>query len=59
MNSGALTSFESTYARALYRATGLDDKDFGQPLIAVVNTFSEAVPGHTHLRHLAEWVNGM
>jgi len=56
VNSGALTGFESTYARALYRATGLDDKDFGQPLIAIVNSFSEAVPGHTHLRHLAEWV---
>jgi len=56
VKSGPLTDFESTYARALYRATGLDDKDFEQPLIAVVNSFSEAVPGHVHLAQVAKWV---
>ena len=56
MKSESLSGFESTYARALYRATGLDDRDFQRPLIAVVNSFSEAVPGHAHLPRVAEWV---
>ena len=56
MSPGSLTGFEATYARALYRATGLRDPDFAAPLIAVVNSFSEAVPGHVHLPQVAAWV---
>jgi dihydroxy-acid dehydratase len=37
-------------ARALLRATGVDREDFGKPIIAVVNSFTEFVPGHTHLQ---------
>jgi dihydroxy-acid dehydratase len=36
-------------ARALLRATGVDREDFGKPIVAVVNSFTEFVPGHTHL----------
>ncbi len=56
MSRGPLTGFEATYARALYRATGVGDGDFAGPLIAVVNSFSEAVPGHVHLPQVAAWV---
>ncbi len=51
-----LTSFEGTYARALYRAAGLTEEDFTKPLVAIANSFSEAVPGHVHLPQVAEWV---
>ena len=36
-------------ARGLWRATGMKDEDFGKPIIAVVNSFTQFVPGHTHL----------
>ena len=39
-------------ARALWRATGMTDADFGKPIIAVVNSFTQFVPGHVHLRDL-------
>lgn len=39
-------------ARALWRATGMKDGDFGKPIIAVVNSFTQFVPGHVHLRDL-------
>ena len=41
-------------ARAMLRATGLDDRAIAQPLIAVVNTWSEVTPCNFHLRTLAE-----
>jgi len=44
------------YPRALYRSMGFGDEDFGKPLIGIANSWSEAVPGHYHLRQLAEWV---
>ncbi|VFP81291.1 Dihydroxy-acid dehydratase [Buchnera aphidicola (Cinara kochiana kochiana)] len=44
-------------ARALWRATGVQDKDFGKPIIAVVNSFTEFVPGHIHLRELGRLVS--
>ncbi|VFP85138.1 Dihydroxy-acid dehydratase [Buchnera aphidicola (Cinara splendens)] len=44
-------------ARALWRATGVQDKDFGKPIIAVVNSFTEFVPGHIHLRELGKLVS--
>jgi dihydroxy-acid dehydratase len=37
-------------ARALWRATGVKDGDFGKPIIAVVNSFTQFVPGHVHLQ---------
>ncbi|SFD22575.1 dihydroxy-acid dehydratase [Pseudoalteromonas denitrificans] len=43
-------------ARALWRATGMTDKDFGKPIIAVVNSFTQFVPGHVHLNQLSELV---
>jgi len=42
--------------RSLLRATGLGDDDFGKPFIGVANSYSEVVPGHIHLRQLAEQV---
>ena len=43
-------------ARALWRATGVTDKDFGKPIIAVVNSFTQFVPGHVHLKDLGQMV---
>lgn len=45
-------------ARALWRATGMTDDDFGKPIIAVVNSFTQFVPGHVHLRDLGTLVAG-
>ncbi len=39
-------------ARALWRATGVGNSDFGKPIIAVVNSFTQFVPGHVHLKDL-------
>lgn len=43
-------------ARSLWRATGMRDSDFGKPIIAVVNSFTEFVPGHVHLRNVGKLV---
>ncbi len=43
-------------ARALWRATGVKDTDFGKPIIAVVNSFTQFVPGHVHLKDLGQLV---
>ena len=43
-------------ARSLWRATGMGDDDFGKPIIAVVNSFTEFVPGHVHLRDIGKLV---
>ncbi len=43
-------------ARGLWRATGMKDGDFGKPIIAVVNSFTQFVPGHVHLRDLGALV---
>lgn len=43
-------------ARALWRATGVTDGDFGKPIIAVVNSFTQFVPGHVHLKDLGQMV---
>jgi dihydroxy-acid dehydratase len=43
-------------ARALWRATGMGDGDFGKPIIAVVNSFAQFVPGHIHLREVGQLV---
>ena len=45
-------------ARGLWRATGMKDGDFGKPIIAVVNSFTQFVPGHVHLKDLGQLVAG-
>ena len=45
-------------ARALWRATGVKDSDFGKPIIAVANSFTQFVPGHVHLKDLGQLVAG-
>ena len=43
-------------ARALWRATGMKDADFQKPIIAVVNSFTQFVPGHVHLKDMGQLV---
>ena len=43
-------------ARGLWRATGMKDEDFGKPIIAVVNSFTQFVPGHVHLKDMGQLV---
>ncbi len=43
-------------ARALWRATGLVESDFGKPIIAIANSFTQFVPGHVHLKDLGQLV---
>jgi dihydroxy-acid dehydratase len=43
-------------ARALWRATGMKDNDFGKPIIAVSNSFTQFVPGHVHLKDMGQLV---
>ncbi len=58
----ALRSRTSTHgrnmagARGLWRATGMKDSDFGKPIIAVANSFTQFVPGHVHLKDLGQLV---
>ncbi|WP_194925748.1 dihydroxy-acid dehydratase [Catenulispora pinisilvae] len=60
----ALRSRTSTHgrnmagARALWRATGMGDDDFGKPIVAIANSFTQFVPGHVHLRNVGEIVAG-
>jgi len=43
-------------ARALWRATGMEDGDFGKPIIAIANSFTQFVPGHVHLKDMGQLV---
>ncbi|MCZ4266913.1 dihydroxy-acid dehydratase [Rhodobacteraceae bacterium G21628-S1] len=43
-------------ARGLWRATGMTESDFGKPIIAIVNSFTQFVPGHVHLKDLGQMV---
>ena len=45
-------------ARALWRATGMGDDDFGKPIIAIANSFTQFVPGHVHLKDMGSLVAG-
>lgn len=45
-------------ARALWRATGMQDEDFSKPIIAVANSFTQFVPGHVHLKDMGQLVAG-
>jgi dihydroxy-acid dehydratase len=51
-----LSGIDGTYARSLYRASGYTSSDLNKPLIAVANSWTEANPGHYHLRELARHV---
>ncbi|NLE97637.1 MAG: dihydroxy-acid dehydratase, partial [Propionibacterium sp.] len=59
----ALRSRTSTHgrnmagARALWRATGMGENDFGKPIVAVANSFTQFVPGHVHLRDMGKLVS--
>ncbi|MDF1486830.1 dihydroxy-acid dehydratase [Tessaracoccus caeni] len=59
----ALRSRTSTHgrnmagARALWRATGMGSEDFGKPIVAVANSFTQFVPGHVHLRNMGALVS--
>src|ERR1700741_2877110 len=58
----ALRSRTSTHgrnmagARALWRATGMGESDFGKPIVAIANSYTQFVPGHVHLKDLGEIV---
>ena len=43
-------------ARALWRATGLTEDDFGKPIVAIANSYTQFVPGHVHLKDLGDIV---
>jgi len=43
-------------ARALWRATGVKDSDFGKPIIAIANSYTDFVPGHVHLKYVGDIV---
>ncbi len=43
-------------ARALWRANGLKEEQFGKPIIAIVNSFTQFVPGHVHLHEIGQQV---
>ena len=45
-------------ARALWRATGVTDADFGKPIVAIANSFTQFVPGHVHLQDMGQLVAG-
>ena len=50
---------EMAGARALYRANGMKEEHFGKPIIAVVNSFTQFVPGHTHLHSVGQRVKAI
>ncbi|MGH8876493.1 MAG: dihydroxy-acid dehydratase [Stackebrandtia sp.] len=43
-------------ARALWRATGMTDDDFGKPIVAIANSYTQFVPGHVHLKNMGDIV---
>ena len=45
-------------ARALWRATGLTNDDFGKPMVAIANSYTQFVPGHVHLKDMGDLVAG-
>lgn len=46
-------------ARSLWRANGMKEEQFGQPIIGIVNSFTQFVPGHTHLHEIGQHVKGI
>jgi dihydroxy-acid dehydratase len=55
-SKGLFEGVTGAYPRALYRAVGYSEEDFHRPLIGIANSLTEAVPGHHHLKQLADWV---
>ncbi|WP_010534906.1 dihydroxy-acid dehydratase [Brachybacterium squillarum] len=47
-----------TGARALWRATGMETSDFGKPIVAIANSYTQFVPGHVHLKNMGDLVAG-
>ncbi len=47
---------EASGARALWRATGMTEDDFGKPIVAIANSYTQFVPGHVHLKNVGEIV---
>ncbi|RPA12900.1 dihydroxy-acid dehydratase [Gordonia sp. OPL2] len=47
---------EAAGARSLWRATGMTDDDFGKPIVAIANSYTQFVPGHVHLKDVGEIV---
>jgi dihydroxy-acid dehydratase len=45
-------------ARALWRATGVGEEEFGRPIVAIANSYTQFVPGHVHLKEMGELVGG-
>ena len=43
-------------ARALWRATGTQEHEFGKPIVAIVNSYTQFVPGHVHLKNVGDIV---
>ncbi len=46
-------------ARSLWRANGMKEEHFGKPVIAIVNSFTQFVPGHAHLHNIGQYIKGM
>jgi dihydroxy-acid dehydratase len=46
-------------ARSLWRANGMKEEQFGKPLIAIVNSFTQFVPGHVHLHHIGQHIKSI
>ncbi|MFR9649928.1 MAG: dihydroxy-acid dehydratase [Rikenellaceae bacterium] len=46
-------------ARSLWRANGMREEHFGKPIIGIVNSFTQTVPGHTHLHEIGQYVKGL
>jgi len=46
-------------ARSLWRANGMKEKHFGKPVIAIVNSFTQFVPGHTHLHNIGQYLKSL
>ncbi len=60
LRSGVTTSGRKMAgARSLWRANGLKEEQFGKPIIAVVNSFTQFVPGHVHLHNIGQYVKSL
>ena len=46
-------------ARALWRANGMKEEQFGKPIIAIVNSFTQFVPGHVHLHEIGQKIKAI
>ncbi|MDP2338623.1 MAG: dihydroxy-acid dehydratase, partial [Bacteroidota bacterium] len=46
-------------ARSLWRANGMKKEHFGRPVIAIVNSFTQFVPGHVHLHDIGQYIKGI